>query len=187
MALPASNQTSGSLLNSSSARLALLRHTSRAVSKENVRIVWLVMDAINRRDVDELLNFMAPTVEFVAPQTASAIKRGMTYTGHSGLRDFFADVDRVYGRSLQLDAQELHPEGDHVVAVGTVTGERDGERIETEAAWAWKLRDGKVVWGRAYEIPAIALTWSDWSKTLTSPEPAAILRGRIARAQCWLE
>jgi ketosteroid isomerase-like protein len=43
-----------------------------------------------------------------------------------------------------------------VVAVGTVTRERDGEHLDTQAAWGWKLRDGQVVWGRAYEIPATA-------------------------------
>jgi ketosteroid isomerase-like protein len=126
------------------------------VSQENVKVVRGLMDAFNRRDLEEFLTFMAPAVEFFAPRTASAVGRGTSYSGHEGLRQFFVDVTSVWGESLQLHPQEFHPEGDHVVAVGTVTGERDGEHLDTEAAWAWKLRNGKIVWGRSYEIPATA-------------------------------
>ena len=44
-----------------------------------------------------------------------------------------------------------------MVALGTIVGERDGEQVDDEVAWAWKLRDGKVVWGRVYLTPAEAL------------------------------
>jgi ketosteroid isomerase-like protein len=44
-----------------------------------------------------------------------------------------------------------------VVAVGRVTGERDGEHLDSPAAWALKLRNGKVVWARVYEDPEEAL------------------------------
>jgi ketosteroid isomerase-like protein len=133
-----------------------LRHTSLAVSQENVKIARHLMEAFNRRDLEEFLTFMAPTVEFFAPRTAAEVGRGTPYSGHEGARQFFADVESVWGASLQLHPQEFHPEGDHVVAVGTVTGQRDGEHLDTEAAWGWKLREGKMVWGRAYEIPATA-------------------------------
>jgi ketosteroid isomerase-like protein len=126
------------------------------VSQENVKIVRSVIDAFNRRDLAEFLTFMAPAVEFFAPRTASAVGRVTSYSGHEGLRQYFADVETTWGPTLQLHPQEFHPEEDHVVAVGTVTGERNGEHLDTEAAWALKLRDGKVVWGRAYEIPATA-------------------------------
>jgi ketosteroid isomerase-like protein len=48
--------------------------------------------------------------------------------------------------------------GPHVVALGRIAGERNGERVDDEVAWAWKVRGGRVVWGRVYQEPGEALT-----------------------------
>jgi hypothetical protein len=37
------------------------------------------------------------------------------------------------------------------VAIGRVTGERSGEKIEMAVAWAFRLQEGKVTWARVYE------------------------------------
>src|SRR4029453_14384480 len=42
---------------------------------KKVQVVRGLMDAFNRRDLEEFLTFMHPAVEFFAPQTASAVGR----------------------------------------------------------------------------------------------------------------
>jgi ketosteroid isomerase-like protein len=116
----------------------------------NVEIVSRVMDAFNRRDLEAMLALLDADVYFYPPNTASAVGRTMMYHGHDGMRHYFDDVRKVW-TSLQLLPRSFYSEGECVVAVGTISGERDGQQVESPAAWAWKLRNGKAAWGRVYE------------------------------------
>ena len=99
---------------------------------------------------------MDPGIEFYAPLTARSVGRQASYQGHDGLRQYFADVGEVWDR-LEVIPKEFRSTNEHVVTLGEIVGEREGEQINDEVAWAWKLRDGKVVWGRVYLTPAEAL------------------------------
>jgi ketosteroid isomerase-like protein len=123
---------------------------------ENVRIVRRLMSAFNQRDVEEVVELMDPGVEFFAPQTALSVDRNSSYQGHEGMRRYFDDVNGVWA-ALQVMPKEFRSKESHVVALGSIVGERDGAAVEAEVAWAWKLRDGKVVWGRVYQEPGQAL------------------------------
>jgi ketosteroid isomerase-like protein len=72
------------------------------------------------------------------------------------MRQYFDDVDGVWA-TLQVTAKEFRSKESHVVALGSIAGERNGEAVDAEVAWAWKLRDGVVVWGRVYQEPGEAL------------------------------
>jgi ketosteroid isomerase-like protein len=126
---------------------AILRRT---VTRENVEIVRGVMDAFNKRDLETLLPYLDPTVQFFAPQTAAAVGRKNLYRGHEGIRQYFEDVASVW-ESLQIVPQDFRFTKDCVVAIGRAIGERSGEKMDMEVAWALKLQNGKVLWGRAYE------------------------------------
>jgi ketosteroid isomerase-like protein len=110
------------------------------------------MEAFNRRDLEAFLTLTDPAMEFYAPQTAASVGRNFVYRGHEGMTQFFRDVEDVW-ENLELSPQEFHSSNQHVVVVGTVAGERQSGHLDTRAGWAWKLRDGKAVWGRAYETP----------------------------------
>jgi ketosteroid isomerase-like protein len=127
------------------------------VSGDNVEVVRRLMTAFNERDLDETLALMDANVEFFAPQTALSVARPATYHGHEGIRQYFDDVAAVWS-NLEVIPQDFRRGEAHVVAVGRIAGERSGERIDDEVAWAWKLRDGRVVWGRVYQEPREALT-----------------------------
>ena len=135
---------------------------------EDVQLVRRLMNAFNRRDVQDLLGCVDTDVQFFAPQTASSVGREMMYSGHEGLRQYFADVEKVWN-TLQVTPEEFHSADGHVVAIGRVAGELNGERVESEAAWAWKLRDGKAVWGRVYEKPADALMDTGFTQRPSPP------------------
>jgi ketosteroid isomerase-like protein len=110
------------------------------------------MTAFNGRDVKVVLELMDPAIEFYAPLTAQAVNRMTPYNGHDGIRQYFDDVSSVWHR-LEVQPREFRSKNEHVVALGKVDGEREGERVDTEVAWAWRLRRGKIVWGRVYQAP----------------------------------
>jgi ketosteroid isomerase-like protein len=122
------------------------------MTDENEQVVRRFMDAFNRRDQDGLIALVDPGIDFFAPQTAASVGHKTTYKGHEGMRHYLDDVRRVW-TSLQVAPKSFHSEGECVVVVGSISGERDGQRVESRAGWAWKLRDGKVVWARVYENP----------------------------------
>jgi ketosteroid isomerase-like protein len=114
------------------------------------------MTAFNGRDVRVVLELMDPAIEFYAPLTAQAVDRMTPYNGHDGIRQYFDDVSSVWHR-LEVSPRELRSRNEHVVALGTVAGEREGEQVDAEVAWAFALRRGKIVWGRVYQTPDEAL------------------------------
>jgi ketosteroid isomerase-like protein len=122
----------------------------------NVQAVRCLLTAFNERDIDAVLELMDEDVEFYAPQTALSVDRNSTYQGHEGIRQYFEDVGAVWV-DLQLVPMDFRSADPHVVALGTIVGERDGGVLRSEIAWAWKLRNGKIVWGRVYAEPAEAL------------------------------
>jgi ketosteroid isomerase-like protein len=114
------------------------------------------MTAFNSRDVKVVLELMDPAIEFYAPLTARAVDRMTPYQGHDGIRQYFDDVSSVWHK-LEVNPREFRSKNEHVVALGTVAGEREREQVDDEVAWAWRLRRGKIVWGRVYLAPDEAL------------------------------
>jgi ketosteroid isomerase-like protein len=119
---------------------------------DNVEVVRRLMAAFNERDLNAVLELMDEGVEFYAPQTALSVDRNSSYQGHEGIRQYFDDVGGLW-TDLQVVPKEYRSADSHVVSVGTIVGEREGRVLRTDIAWAWKLRDGKVVWGRVYSEP----------------------------------
>jgi ketosteroid isomerase-like protein len=107
------------------------------------------MAAFNERDVGVVLELADPEIEFYAPVTAEAVGRQSSYQGHEGILQYFDDVGTVWDR-LEAAPQDFRTTAEHVVAIGAISGERAGEQIDDKVAWAWKVRNGKVVWGRVY-------------------------------------
>jgi ketosteroid isomerase-like protein len=122
----------------------------------NVEVVRQLLSAFNRRDLEGTLELMDAGVEFYAPQTALAVGRDVPYQGHEGVRRYLGDVNQVF-EELTVVPEEFRANGEEVVALGAVTGKRDGEVLDDRVAWAWRLRGGKIVWGRVYQDPAQAL------------------------------
>jgi ketosteroid isomerase-like protein len=126
------------------------------LSDENVQVVRRLMTALNVRDLPSVLALMDNRVEFFAPQTPLSVEREAPYQGHEGIRQYFEDLSGVW-ETVEVIPREFRATDDHVVTIGELAGERNGERLDGELAWAWKLRDGKIVWGRVYPNPEEAL------------------------------
>jgi ketosteroid isomerase-like protein len=112
------------------------------MSEETVKIVRRVIDAWNRRDIDELLADTHPGIEYINLPTAvePGTRRGVAEVGavwraQWEILDGRIEVDRVFDR------------GDAIVVLARLSGRMPGSdaRIEDRFLASWKLRDGKVI------------------------------------------
>ena len=126
------------------------------MSDQNVEIARRMLDAFGRRDINSVLESMDPEVSFFAPTAVYADRSNHLYRGHDGIREYFEDVERVW-EELRLGPEEYRESEDSVVAIGTVKGLlKNGDSFESVAGWAWRFREGKIVWCRVYTDPSDA-------------------------------
>jgi ketosteroid isomerase-like protein len=127
------------------------------VSEENISIVRRAFEAFTERDADAITALADPEVEFVAPHTAALAREGQPYRGWDGLRCYMEDVARLW-QEMQAIPQQFRDLDDTVVVLGRVYARgKDGLLVDSPVGWVWRLRDGKIVWGRGYESHEEAL------------------------------
>ena len=113
------------------------------MSEENVEIVRRVIDAWNRRDIEDLHALTDPEAEYVNSPTAiePGTRRGRDETTAvmraqwESLTDARTEIDRIYDR------------GEEVIASGRVSRRMPGSnaRLEDRVLVSWKIRSGKIV------------------------------------------
>jgi ketosteroid isomerase-like protein len=127
------------------------------VSEENVELVRRVFDAINRRDVQAVLDAYHPDADMST--LTSTLVRGEGYHGHTGIREVFRSFADVW-EELHLEPEEIRDLGDRVLAVGrwSSRGRGSGADVESPAAWMFAVRAGRIVFSRAYRDADEALS-----------------------------
>ena len=120
-----------------------------------VDVVRAVYTAFARRDVEAALEHLDAGVEFVPAGTASLVGRSAPYTGHDGVREYFADAARAWN-DLALHADDFRVTVGSVVVFGRIEGvvALTGKRFEASAVWVWRVRDGKATSMRATSLGA---------------------------------
>lgn len=109
-----------------------------------VGCVRAIYEAFARRDVEAALAHIDPEISFVPSGTSSRTGRTEPYVGHDGIREYFAEVDRVW-QELTLRADDIRASAEGVIVFGTVNGLSGGEPFSARAVWIWKVRDGLAV------------------------------------------
>jgi ketosteroid isomerase-like protein len=110
---------------------------------QDVQTVRAIYDAFARRDIDAALAHVAEDVEFFPEGTASLVGRGGPYTGHDGVRRYFADAARVWDE-LVLQAEDIRAVAGSVVVFGQVRGRVGEEPVRRRVIWTWKVTDGRA-------------------------------------------
>jgi ketosteroid isomerase-like protein len=124
----------------------------------NVEVARRVLEAFDRREIDVFLQNMDPDVSFFAQTAVFAGHGDQLYRGHEGIHAYFHDVARTW-EELSINPHEFR-EGDNgcVGVIGAAAGRlRSGDAIDVPAGWAFRFRDGKIVWARVYKDPNDAL------------------------------
>jgi ketosteroid isomerase-like protein len=126
------------------------------MSEENARVARQTFDAIGRWDIDALLTFYDPEIEFL-PLTGTRVESG-GYIGHAGVRAYFEEVGEVW-EAMRPHAEEIRTVGDEVLLLGgcAVRGRGSGAESDSPMAWVLTVRDGKVVRHRGYPSRTEAL------------------------------
>ena len=115
---------------------------------EGVEVARRVFAAFADGDVEAALELADEDVEFL-PVTANLTTGGLPYRGHEGIVRYFADAARVWSE-LRAEPTEFRQAGDSVVALGRIYARGGGMVIDRPAGWVWRLRAGKITWGRVY-------------------------------------
>jgi ketosteroid isomerase-like protein len=119
------------------------------VAEQNIELVKRAFDAFSRRDLDAALELVAPDGEFIAP-TGSIAGRSTPYRGHDGIREYFADVARIW-EELEVIPHEFRQVGNQVVALGRVYGRGlDGLLVDSPTGWVWTIEGGRIVRGEVF-------------------------------------
>jgi ketosteroid isomerase-like protein len=118
------------------------------VSEENLDLARRAFVAFTERDLDALLEIMDPDVEFL-PVTANITTGGQPYRGYAGMARYFEDVARVWTK-VRVHPDELRDMGDTVVALGRIHARGGGMIIDRPTGWVFRIRDGRIAWGRVY-------------------------------------
>jgi ketosteroid isomerase-like protein len=107
----------------------------------DVEVVRRAYAAFAARDVDGVLALAASDCELHLEGTARSVERSEPYRGHDGVREYFADVARVWDE-LTLHADDIRAVPGSVIVMGHVEARSDGELRRRAVLWTWKLRDG---------------------------------------------
>lgn len=122
-----------------------------AGADDAIGVVRRIYDAFARRDLDEALRYAAEDVEVMPHGTASLVGRSEPYRGHDGIRQYFADAERVW-EDLRIAARDFRATGGGVVVFGSVEGTSDGRRLRRRVVWVWQVRDGLATSMRVTDI-----------------------------------
>jgi ketosteroid isomerase-like protein len=121
-----------------------------------VNTVRAAYAAFERGDVEAALAYVAPNCE-MRPEGTSAATGRSVYRGHDGIREYFADVARVWSGGLELQPLDYRAVAGSVVVFGRVRGDGELGPIDREVIWVWKLQDGLLVSGQVFSTSQAAI------------------------------
>jgi ketosteroid isomerase-like protein len=116
---------------------------------ENVEIVKVLMDAVNRRDIDTYAGVTTPDFEWF-PVFAARVEQDV-YRGREGIETFLREVDETWEEFRPLP-EEYRDLGDQVLALGRLKtrGRASGAPVDSPWAGIYDMRRGKVSRIRTY-------------------------------------
>ena len=120
------------------------------MSQENIKTVRDGFAAFNRGDLDAFLDGATDDIDYRAVE--GALDDRGPIQGKDALRAFMQDWLDLFD-DFRAEPVELIETGeDKVIAVVRISGRAKLSGVETDLTYAelWKLRDGKVAWGRQY-------------------------------------
>lgn len=139
-----------------SAGAATLRRLGTAIDASHEALVGRLFHAFNQRDAETIVALCSNEMEFVAV-TAEEAGRQSPYSGSQGLRDYLADVERIW-EELLITPSRVERRDDQLLVIGRVyVRSRELGIRDMPVAWIWRLRDGLFVRGEVFTDPEAAV------------------------------
>jgi ketosteroid isomerase-like protein len=116
-----------------------------------ITTVRQIYAAFARRDLAAALEHAAPDIELRPAGTAARIGRTEPYRGHAGVREYFADAERLW-QDIRISAGDFRATANGVIVFGQVEGTAAGERVRRQVVWVWQVVDGKATSMRVTDV-----------------------------------
>ena len=136
------------------------REAEPATAEENLRLVRELFGAFAARDVSRTTQLVDRGV--MMEPLSTPVERRTPYLGIDGLRRYLQDLDSTWDKFEVMIEDLRADDGEHVVAVGQIHARRSDLAVDEPAGFAFKLREGKVVWAKVYASHDEALAAVGW-------------------------
>ena len=127
------------------------------MSQQNVDLVKAGYDALNRRDVSAMVEFLAP--DAVLSSLFGPLEGGDAFRGPEGVREYVAAISDAF-EDVSWEVERLTAVDDeHVIAYvrGRGRGTTSGAEVDQRSVAVFMFRDGKVARVDSYSDEAQAL------------------------------
>lgn len=123
------------------------------MSRGNLELAHDVIDAVERRDLNRLVELTDPAVEWHSAFAISGL-----YRGHDGMRKYVDDMNEAW-EIVRLDVDHEMGVGDVVVFVGRIhyRGKGSGVEDESSSGYVITFRESKITCFRPFKEPEKAL------------------------------
>ena len=111
-------------------------------AKEDLAVVQSAYEAFGRGDIPTVLEAFAPDIQW---HISGRSPMSGTYKGHEEVVGFFGQLMERSGGTFNLEIQDFLASDKHVVVLCHESGQRDGKRLDSDAAHIWHLEGGKAV------------------------------------------
>jgi ketosteroid isomerase-like protein len=132
------------------------------MSEEALSVIRGGFDALARGDVDALVARCHPEIE-LRPSLVGG-PEGTVYHGREGYRAWYADLVEVF-ESFSFDVEELHADGNRVLAIYTARARarQSGIELTSPGGAVFEVIDGLVTWQLGFQSTEAA--WAAFSRS----------------------
>jgi ketosteroid isomerase-like protein len=119
------------------------------MSGENVELMRRLFEVVNTRDIEAIIAFCDPGVEF---HFVNAAVDDAVYHGHDGMREWYQDLKEVWGDEIRIEPEAFFDLGERTLSFhgvrgrGQLSGAEVGARNAALARW----RDDRLFYLKAY-------------------------------------
>jgi len=112
------------------------------MSDQNAQLLQDAYDAFARGDVPAVLQVFADEITWHVPGRSPL---SGDYKGHEEVVGFFTRSMELSGGTLRIAVDEIVAKGERVIALTTVSAERNGRRWSSPEVHVWRVVDGRAV------------------------------------------
>lgn len=119
---------------------------------QDTALVRALLAAFAARDLDAALPLMTDDVVLELETTGRMAGRHEPYVGHDGVRDYFADILRIWDDiELMPERWDVVPDG--IVVTGHARGRIGPQELFAAARWEYVIREGRIAHVRQGLVP----------------------------------
>ena len=128
------------------------------MSRDNLEVVELLVDAFNAQDADAACAVLDDDVQWWPAYTGGGALEGAVYRGHAGFVRYLADLSQTW-REIEGYIDDLRMAGDRALLIARIrfVGASSGVEMVQPISGVFKFRHGKIAVAHYYVDRADAL------------------------------